>query len=186
MLHRTRRKERKLLGVEKARACCWTRSVRIGAPTRPPAGNITTLLLACMSLAVGTWARDQRLVIIGSLLRRSLELSCHMWTELLPEVLRLYASNVLAITDSGRSRYLLDCALATYRTAPSKRQWRSRRGLAIAPGCLVMAFSVEFQTWLAVQTCGCIAAPSSAPHFGAINRRSFLRQLNCNHANRRL
>jgi hypothetical protein len=41
--------------------------------------------------------------------------------------LRLYLSEVLAVTDCGEGRHLHDCSLATDRTTPSKRQWGSRR-----------------------------------------------------------
>jgi len=39
---------------------------------------------------------------------------------------RLYLSEVLAVTDSGKCRHPHDCTLATVRTTPSKRQWGNR------------------------------------------------------------
>jgi hypothetical protein len=48
--------------------------------------------------------------------------------------LRLYLSNSLAVTDSGKCRYLHDCARATDSAAPSKRQWAGRLRAAIAMG----------------------------------------------------
>src|SRR6516165_9233354 len=42
-------------------------------------------------------------------------------------LLGLYLLDAIAVTDSSECRRLHDCALATERTAPSKRQWGSRR-----------------------------------------------------------
>ena len=59
----------------------------------------------------------------------------------------LYFSEALAVTDSGEYRHLHDCALATVRTAPSKRQRGSRRrAMAIAVGMLHWWHSLEGQT----------------------------------------
>ena len=47
---------------------------------------------------------------------------------------RSKTTQVLAITGSGKYRHFLDCALATDRAAPSKRQWAGRLRAAIAMG----------------------------------------------------
>src|SRR6202045_3758667 len=70
---------------------------------------------------------------IGSLLRRLLEFPI-ICEALFRVALRLYLSNSLAVTDSGKCRYLHDCARATDSAAPSKRQWAGRLRAAIAIG----------------------------------------------------
>ena len=57
---------------------------------------------------------------------------------LFPVVLRLRLSNSLAVTDSVECRYLHDCARATDRAAPSKRQWIGRLSAAITVGLRVL------------------------------------------------